>query len=85
MVADVELVLEDEFEELTVAEAAMIVVSLMTPAPGGGKTRGLTHGSIHHLAADEIHNSWDRGNKLMAGIILLLAGGMWLYFSPWLN
>jgi SSS family solute:Na+ symporter len=63
----------------------MIVGSLMTPAPPEEKTRGLTYGSIHHLAAHEIHQSWNFGNKLMAGLILLLVGGMYLYFSFWLN
>jgi SSS family solute:Na+ symporter len=63
----------------------MIVVSLMTPEPTEEQTRGLTYGSIHHLAEDEIKNSWDLGNKVMAGLILLLVGGMYLYFSFWLN
>jgi SSS family solute:Na+ symporter len=63
----------------------MISVSLATPAPAEEQTRGLTYGSIHHLAEDEIKNSWDWGNKLMAGLILLLVGGMYLYFSFWLS
>jgi SSS family solute:Na+ symporter len=63
----------------------MVVASLMTPPPPEEKTRGLTYGSIHHLAGEEIHNSWDLGNKVMAGLILLLVGGMYLYFSFWLN
>jgi len=70
---------------MLISVVVMIVVSLMTPAPAEEKTRGLTYGSIHHLAADEIHNSWDWGNKLMAGLILLLVGGMYLYFSFWLR
>jgi len=63
----------------------MVVVSLITPAPAEEKTRGLTYGSIHHLAENEIKGSWDFGNKLMAGLILLLVGGMYLYFSFWLS
>jgi len=70
---------------MLISVVVMIVVSLMTPAPAEEKTRGLTYGSIHHLAGDEIHNSWDWGNKLMAGLILLLVGGMYLYFSFWLK
>jgi len=70
---------------MLISVIVMIVVSLMTPAPAEEKTKGLTYGSIHHLAADEIHNSWDFGNKLMAGLILLLVGGMYLYFSFWLR
>jgi SSS family solute:Na+ symporter len=68
-----------------VSVTIMIVASLMTAEPPAEKTRGLTYGSIHHLAADEIHQSWDLPNKLMAGLILLLVGGMYLYFSFWLN
>jgi SSS family solute:Na+ symporter len=63
----------------------MIIASLMTPAPAEEKTRGLTYGSIHHLAGDEIKGSWDFGNKLMVGLILLLVGGMYTYFSFWLK
>ena len=63
----------------------MVVVSLMTPAPREDQIRGLTYGSIHHLAEDEIKGSWDFGNKLMAGLIVLLVGGMYTYFSFWLN
>jgi SSS family solute:Na+ symporter len=63
----------------------MVVVSLMTPPPTDEQTRGLTYGSIHHLAENEIKGSWDFGNKLMAGLILLLVGGMYLYFSFWLS
>jgi SSS family solute:Na+ symporter len=63
----------------------MVVVSLMTDPPTEEQTRGLTYGSIHHLAADEIKGSWDAGNKLMVGLILLLVGGMYLYFSFWLS
>jgi solute:Na+ symporter, SSS family len=63
----------------------MVVVSLATPAPAEEKVRGLTYGSIHHLAGDEIKGSWDFGNKLMAGLILALVLGMYTYFSFWLN
>ena len=70
---------------MLVSVIVMVVVSLMTPAPAEEKTRGLTYGSIHHLAEDEIKGSWDWGNKLMAGLILLLVGGMYLYFSFWLS
>jgi SSS family solute:Na+ symporter len=63
----------------------MVTASLMTAAPSEEKTRGLTYGSIHHLAESEIKQSWDFGNKLMVGLILLLVGGMYLYFSFWLN
>jgi len=70
---------------MLISVIVMVVVSLMTPAPAEEKTRGLTYGSIHHLAGEEIHNSWDLGNKVMAGLILLLVGSMYLYFSFWLK
>jgi SSS family solute:Na+ symporter len=70
---------------MMISVVVMIVVSLMTPAPAEEKTRGLTYGSIQHLAGDEIHDSWDWGNKLMAGLILLFVGGIYLYFSFWLH
>jgi solute:Na+ symporter, SSS family len=63
----------------------MIVASLLTPAPPEEKTRGLTYGSIHAESAAEIKASWDTTNKLLAGLILLLVAGMYLYFSFWLN
>ncbi len=63
----------------------MVVVSLMTPPPDEEKTNGLTYGSIHHLAEDEIKDSWDTLNKVFVGLILLLVGGMYLYFSFWLG
>ncbi len=70
---------------MLVSMIIMISVSLMTAPPTEAQTRGLTYGSIHHLAGDEIKDSWDFGNKLMAGLILLLVGGMYLYFSFWLS
>lgn len=70
---------------MLISVIVMISVSLATPAPSEEKIRGLTYGSIHHLAEDEIKGSWDWGNKLMAGLILLLVGGMYLYFSFWLR
>lgn len=65
--------------------AIIIAVSLVTAPPPEEKTRGLTYGSIHELAADEIHKSWDWGNKLMAFLILACVAAMYLYFSFWLN
>jgi len=63
----------------------MIIASLMTPPPPEEKIKGLTYGSIHHDAAAEIKASWDLPNKLMAGLILLFVGSMYLYFSFWLD
>ncbi|MBN2508082.1 MAG: hypothetical protein JXQ71_15455 [Verrucomicrobia bacterium] len=70
---------------LFAASAVIIIVaSLLTAPPPPEKTRGLTYGSIHHEAADEIRRSWDAGNKLMVGAIVVLVIALYLYFSFWL-
>jgi SSS family solute:Na+ symporter len=63
----------------------MVVASLLTPPPPEEKIRGLTYGSIHREAADEIRRSWDFGNKCMAAAILVLVLGLYTYFSFWLR
>lgn len=63
----------------------MIVVSYLTPPPPEAKIKGLTYGSIHAEAAQEISKSWDLPNKIMAGVILLAVLSMYLYFSFWLH
>ena len=63
----------------------MVVASLLTDPPDEEKTRGLTYGSVHHLAEDEIANSWDRGAQVLVTLILLCVAGMYLYFSFWLS
>jgi len=64
----------------------IVIASLMTPPPSPEKVKGLTYSSIHEgSTAEEIKQSWDFGNKLMVGLILLLVGGMYLYFSFWLK
>lgn len=71
---------------LFAASAVIIVVaSLLTPPPPEEKIRGLTYGSIHHEAAEEIRRSWDTPNKVLAGVILALVAGLYLYFSFWLR
>jgi len=67
--------------------SAIIIIgaSFLTAPPPEEKTRGLTYGSVHELGAQEIKASWDWGNKLMAGLILLCVAGMYLYFSFWLK
>jgi SSS family solute:Na+ symporter len=63
----------------------MVVASLLTPPPSEEKIRGLTYSSIHQLEAADIKASWDLGNKIMVGLIMVFVGGMYLYFSFWLN
>ena len=70
---------------LLLSVIVMVVVSLATAPPSDAQTRGLTYGSIHELAGDEIKGSWDMGNKLISLLIVLLVGGMYFYFSFWLK
>lgn len=71
---------------LFAASAILIIVaSLLTPAPSADQIRGLTYASMRSEAAGELQASWDGWNKLMAGLILALVLGMYLYFSFWLN
>lgn len=70
---------------LVASTIIMIVASLLTPAQSDKELHGLTYSSIHAEAADEIHQSWDLGNKIMAGLIIALVLGMYTYFSFWLN
>jgi SSS family solute:Na+ symporter len=67
------------------ASVLMIVGSLLTEAPSAAKTEGLTYRSIRELHGDEIRASWDAGNKLLASLILVLVGGLYLYFSFWVS
>lgn len=68
-----------------ISAVVMIVVSLLTPPPPPEKIHGLTYGSIHKESAEEIHASWDLGNKVLSAVILLLVLGLYLYFTFWLG
>lgn len=68
-----------------ISAVVMVVASFLTPAQAEEKIRGLTYGSVHQLAGEEIKKSWDLGNKVMVGLILVLVLGMYTYFSFWLN
>lgn len=68
-----------------ISAIVMVVASFLTPAQAEEKIRGLTYGSVHQLAGEEIKKSWDLGNKVMVGLILVLVLGMYTYFSFWLN
>jgi solute:Na+ symporter, SSS family len=57
----------------------------MTAPPPPEKLRGLTYASIRSEAREELDASWDTWNKVMAGLIVLLVGGLYLYFSFWLR
>jgi solute:Na+ symporter, SSS family len=71
---------------LFAASAVLIVAaSLMTAPPPPEKLRGLTFASIRSEAREELDASWDTWNKVMAGLIVLLVGGLYLYFSFWLR
>ncbi len=71
---------------LFVAAAVLMVVgSLASAPPPPERVDGLTYRSIHAKYGPEIRASWNTGNKLMAGAILVLVASMYLYFSFWLN
>jgi solute:Na+ symporter, SSS family len=70
---------------LVLSAIIMVVASLMTAPPPEEKTKGLTYGSIHHLAGTEIKASWDFGNKVMVALIFILVAAMYTYFSFWLK
>jgi SSS family solute:Na+ symporter len=63
----------------------MVIASLATAPPPPEKIRGLTYGSVHVEAGKEISESWDLGNKFLAGVILTLVLGLYIYFSFWLK
>jgi SSS family solute:Na+ symporter len=65
--------------------ALMIAGSLLTAPPPAEKVEGLTYHSIRQLHGDEIRASWDGANKLMATLILVCVGGLYLYFSFWVG
>ena len=71
---------------LAVASSILaIAASFMTPPPPPEKWRGLTYGSIHADAGEEIQSSWNTGNKVLAWTIGILVLCMYLYFSFWLR
>jgi hypothetical protein len=63
----------------------MVVGSLLTDPPPAENTDGLTYHSIREKYGDEIRASWDTGNKVLATTILVLVGGLYLYFSFWVS
>jgi solute:Na+ symporter, SSS family len=67
------------------ASALMVAGSLLTDPPSAEQTDGLTYHSIREKYGDEIRASWDTGNKVLATAILVLVGGLYLYFSFWVS
>lgn len=67
------------------AATLMVVGSLTSAPPPDEQVDGLTWKSIHAKYGDEIRASWNPGNKLMAGAILILVAAIYLYFSFWLD
>jgi len=68
-----------------ISAVIIVVASLLTEPPPEEKIKGLTYGSIHREAGDEIKKSWDLGNKVMTAVILICVLTMYLYFSFWLK
>ncbi len=70
---------------LLMSVALIIVGSLSSPPPSEESIRGLTYASIKQESGAEIASSWDTTNKVMAGLILVMVLGMYVYFSFWLD
>lgn len=68
-----------------VSVAIVIIASLATSPPPQEKTQGLTYCSMRAEAADELRESWDWANKLLATLVLGIVAGIYLYFSFWLD
>jgi SSS family solute:Na+ symporter len=69
---------------LVLSIALVVVGTLSAAAPDKASIKGLTWASIRAEASDDIRESWDWPNKLMAAAIFVLVIGMYLYFSFWL-
>lgn len=67
------------------AAILMVAGSLLSAPPPAEQVDGLTYKSIHVKYGDEIRASWDLGNKLITGAILILVAAIYLYFSFWLE
>ncbi len=67
------------------ASILMIAGSLLTAPPPAKNTEGLTYHSIREVYGDEIRDSWDTGNKVLATLIIVLVAGLYLYFSFWVS
>jgi SSS family solute:Na+ symporter len=63
----------------------LVVGSLTSAPPEREKIDGLTYSSIKALHGEELRKSWDLGNKILAGTILVLVVGIYWYFTNWLN
>lgn len=69
---------------LVLSIALVVVGTLSAAAPDQASIKGLTWSSIRAEASDDIRESWDWPNKLMALAIFVLVIGMYTYFSFWL-
>jgi len=60
----------------------IITASFLTPAPSEEKTKNLTYSTVAN--DPEVKASWDRGNTILASVVIGLVACMYLYFSFWL-
>lgn len=68
-----------------IAAALMVAGSFATAPPPQEKVHSLTYRSIRALHGEEIRASWDIDNKILSTLILVLVGGLYVYFSFWLD
>jgi SSS family solute:Na+ symporter len=65
-----------------ISSIIIIVASYMTEPPPKEKTEGLTYGTLRN--DPEVKASWDKGNTILACIVIGIVLSMYLYFSFWL-
>ncbi len=70
---------------LAISVVVVIVASLLTPPPSEEQTSGLTYSSITPEQAAENRASWGGAEVWATAVVLALVGGIYVYFSFWLN
>ncbi len=64
-----------------ICSAIMLVVSLATPPPLPHQTEGMTVRTRKPRAASKIASEWRRIDASLSGLVIVLVGLIWLYFS----
>jgi SSS family solute:Na+ symporter len=67
-----------------VCSAVLVVVSLLTPAPDAKQLEGLTFATTP-TTSGEGESRWRIRDRWASALLVALVGGVWLYFSPWVQ
>ena len=70
---------------LAISVVIVVVLSLLTEAPGEEKTKGITWGGLSAEDRMAIRNSWNSWDVVASFVVMGLVVGMYLYFSFWLR